>query len=313
MENLIGVDVGKYHLEICFKDKVEQIDNKIACIRKWIRQINRQNNIDLVVCEATGGYERILVKLLKENNISICVEHANKIRAFAKSKGLLAKTDKIDAQLILKQSQTMNPKPKSCELSKNMGKIRELLKRRDQLIEHKNGEEARLDKLLPLTIKHSIQSHIDFLNRQIQKIQRQIDETSSEKNIKEKVKLLTSIPGIGQQTVLMILAYMPELENANSKQLAALVGVAPFNRDSGCFRGKRFIQGGRKLLRKALYMASIASVRWNRSLNVFYSRLRSRGKCVKVALVAVMNKLLSMIKSVYNRQTPWVENLPQIA
>jgi transposase len=127
--------------------------------------------------------------------------------------------------------------------------------------------------------------------------------------IKEDVALLTSIPGIGQQTALMILTLLPEIGSLENKSLAALVGVAPFNRDSGQLRGKRFIQGERKTVRKALYMAAVAAVRWNKPLADFYHGLRAKGKCGKVAIVAVMNKLLAVASSVYKRKSEWVENL----
>jgi len=133
---------------------------------------------------------------------------------------------------------------------------------------------------------------------------KEINQLTAESEMQEKVNLLTSIPAIGQQTALMILTLLPEIGSIENKSLAALVGVAPFNRDSGKFRGKRFIQGGRKTLRKALYMVAVAA----KPLADFYHRLRAKGKCGKVAIVAVMHKLLSMVSSVYKRKSPWVEN-----
>lgn len=132
---------------------------------------------------------------------------------------------------------------------------------------------------------------------------------SDNSEILENVNLLTSIPGIGKQTALMILTLLPEIGSIGNKQLAALIGVAPFNRDSRQFRGKRYIQGGRKTLRKALYMSAVAAVRWNKSLSEFYYRLRAKGKPGKVAIVAVMNKLIAMINSVYKRRSYWVEKI----
>ncbi|WP_157832672.1 transposase [Candidatus Regiella insecticola] len=164
-------------------------------------------------------------------------------------------------------------------------------------------------KTITLTLKEFISSHIDFLNEQIEVVQQEINELTAQSEMREKVNLLTSIPGIGQQTALMILTLLPEIASSENKSLAALVGVAPFNRDSGKFRGKRFIQGGRKTLRKALYMAAVAAVRWNKPLADFYHRLRAKGKCRKVAIVAVMHKLVAIVSSVYKRKSPWVENL----
>ena len=263
----------------------------------------------LAVCEATGGYERLLVETLGQANIPILVEHPNKIRAFGRTKGLRAKTDSQDARLIFDYANTIKPCIKNYNLSEEQVQIRELLKRRDELIQDKNRESARLDKLPSRAVKRSIQSHLEYLNKQIHGIQEEIDQSAKQPDIQKQVSLLSSIPGIGQQTALMMLTHLPELKGLSSKALAALVGVAPFNRDSGQYQGKRFIQGGRKALRKALYMAAVAAIRWNQPLKLFYQRLRARNKPAKVVLVAVMNKLVAMLSSVYKRQSPWVENL----
>ena len=149
------------------------------------------------------------------------------------------------------------------------------------------------------------------MEQQIQSVQQEIEQATKQSSLQKDVDLLTSIPGIGRQTALMILTFLPEIGVLENKSLAALVGVAPFNRDSGQFRGKRFIQGGRKALRKALYMAAVASIRWNKPLKEFYHRLILRGKCAKVSLVAVINKMIAMVNSVYKRQSPWIENLAE--
>lgn len=207
----------------------------------------------------------------------------------------------------------MKPEPKREYLSENAEQIRDLLKRRNQLLDDKMRETARLDKEHSTKIKKSILGHIKFLDKQIESVQAEIDLLATQPEIQCKVDLLTTIPGIGQQTALMTLTLLPEIGFLSSKSLAALVGVAPYNRDSGKFRGKRFIQGGRQTMRKALYMAAVASVRWNKPLVDFYHRLRSKGKCGKVAIVAVMNKLLAMMNSVYKRHSPWVENMTAIS
>lgn len=188
----------------------------------------------------------------------------------------------------------MKPHPKQNQLSEIAEKVSDLLKRRHQLLDDKMRETSRLDKDYNANIKEFISSHIDFLNQQIEAVQQEINPLTAESEMQEKVNLLTSIPAIGQQTALMILTLLPEIGSIENKSLAALVGVAPFNRDNGKFRGKRFIQGGRKSLRKALYMAAVAAVRWNKPLADFYHRLRAKGKCGKVAIVAVMHKLLSI-------------------
>ena len=310
MGEYVGVDVGKSNLDICYSGKIVSIPNELSSINKWVQEI-KKISIELIICEATGGYERPLVNELRKQNIPIFIEHANKIRSFAKSKGLLAKTDRIDAQLIREYASIMKPKPKYYHLSEEALEIRDLLKRRDQLIENKSREAVRLDKQYSPKIKQSIRGHITYLEQQIQSVQQEIEQATKQSSLQKDVDLLTSIPGIGRQTALMILTFLPEIGVLENKSLAALVGVAPFNRDSGQFRGKRFIQGGRKALRKALYMAAVASIRWNKPLKEFYHRLILRGKCAKVSLVAVINKMIAMVNSVYKRQSPWIENLAE--
>lgn len=309
MGDYIGIDVSKATLDICYLDEVITIPNQLASIQQWIQKIKKYKCIELVVCEATGGYERILVKMLQKEGIPVFAEHANKIRAFAKTKGLLAKTDRIDAKLIAEYAYTMQPRSRQYSLSEDAEPIRDLLKRRNQLLDDKARETARIDKEPSARIKKFISKHIEFLDKQLEAIQKEIKQLSEKGSIQEEVNLLTSIPGVGQQTALMILTLLPEIGSLENKSLAALVGVAPFNRDSGQFRGKRFVQGGRKTLRKALYMAAVAAVRWNKPLADFYHRLRAKGKPAKVAIVAVMNKLLAMANSVYKRKSPWIEKI----
>ncbi len=312
MNHYIGIDVSKSYLDICDAHQVIHVPNTLTALKKWVKSL-KKIPVTLVVCEATGGYERLLVQLLKQANISILVEHPNKIRAFSRTKGLRAKTDKQDAQLIFNYAKTIKPCVKNYNLSAEEVQIRDLLKRRDELIQDKNREAARSDKLHSKPVKRSIQSHLEYLDKEIHRIQEEIDQSAQQADIQKQVSLLSSIPGIGQQTALMLLTHLPELKGLSSKSLAALVGVAPFNRDSGQYQGKRFIQGGRKALRKALYMAAVAAIRWNQPLKIFYQRLKARNKPAKVALVAVMNKLVAMLNSVYKRQSPWVENLATFA
>jgi transposase len=308
MNQYIGIDVSKSHLDICDGHATIRITNTLTDLHKWVNQVKHQP-ITLVVCEATGGYEHLLVQVLQQACISVLVEHPNKIRAFGKSKGVRAKTGTKDAQLIFHYAHTLQPTAKSYVLTAETREIKELLKRRNQLLEDKTREIAHLEQAYLPQIKHSIQAHLEYLEQQINSIQQQIDQAATEPSIEKNVALLASIPGVGKQTALTLLTLLPEIEGVSRKSLAALAGVAPFNRESGSYVGKRFIQGGRKNLRKALYMASVASLRWNKTLRQFYDRLRDKGKCAKVALVAVMNKLLAIVRSVYKRQSPWVEDL----
>lgn len=306
MKSYIGVDVGKHHLEIhfqndhvCWPNSKQGIDKLI----EYYHQVSSPHEDELLIAfEATGGYERLLKNQLQTKGLPYCILHPNKIRSFAKAKGLLAKTDKLDAQLIMHYARVMQP---DASTPKENLDVKELLKRREQLISDKNQEHNRLDKEYHSTIKRSIKNHIKWLEKEIESVEKSLDLQKINSFLRQEVKLLTSIPGIGELTALYILAYMPEIKCANKQQLTALAGLAPMNRDSGSFRGKRYIQGGRAPLRRALYMSAVPSVRFNPELKDFYQKLRKKGKSAKVALVAVMRKLLILAASVLTRQTGW--------
>lgn len=313
MKLYIGVDVSKNTLDVFLNSKNLNFSNTTTGIGKLLRELKKQregnNEISLVSCEASGGYEKLLVKILQNHKIPIHVAHANKVRAFARAKGLLAKTDKIDAELISEYARVMTPTADEKLQTESTELLGELVKRREQLQNQAQQEQNRLDKeYLPVVIK-SIKSHIKWLKKEIKVIEKQIDELQTKNDLKPKIDLLTSIPGVGKLTASYVLAFLPELGKLKHKQIAALVGVAPFNRDSGLYRGKRFIQGGRAFLRKILYMAALVSIRWYADMGLFYQRLKKQGKPTKVAIVAVIRKLLTVLNSVFKRGTPWQEKI----
>lgn len=308
MESYIGVDVGKHQLEIYHQGHTFSVPNTKIGIQKFIQHLDLSEDSVKVAFEATGGYERLLKASLQKKGGLYCTLHPNKVRAFAKAKGLLAKTDKIDAQLIAHYADIMKIEQ---DLPETNQALKELLKRRQQLIEDKNRESHRLDKEYSHTIKRSIEKHIAWLAKEIKAIEEKLKESHA--NQHNQIALLTSIPGIGELTACYLLAYMPEIKTGNQGQLAALTGIAPMNRDSGSYRGKRFIQGGRSPLRRALYLAAVPSVRFNHDLKRFYERLRNKGKPANLALVAVMRKLLLMAAAVLKRQTPWQAIAPSTA
>jgi transposase len=314
MEIYIGVDVGKFNLDICYLNENLQVTNDSNGIANLIKNLKKNipsgDNI-FVVCEATGGYEQLLTRTLLQHTISFHIAHPNKVRAFAKTKGILAKTDKIDAIILRDYGALMHPQPSKNLSSESVDTIRSLMKRRDQLLNDQRREQARLDKLTSDDIRSSIQSHINWITKEINNIDVKIDVASEAGEIKQQVELLTSVPAVGNFTALMLIAYLPELGNINGAEISALVGVAPFNKDSGRYKGKRFIQGGRSTIRKSLYMSALSSVRWNPDMKNFYTRLRQAGKPAKVALVAVMRKLLILLNNIMKRQTPWEINDPQ--
>jgi transposase len=312
MKLYVGVDISKSKLDVHLNGKNLTIENDQKGILIFIGKLKKEhekgNEIGLILCEASGGYEQLLISTLQKNEFPVHVAHANKIRSFAKAKGLLAKTDKIDAVVISEYGRVMEPMPDAKLLSESAEILGELLKRREQLMDHKQAEKNRLDKEhLPSVIK-SIKSHIKWLDKEIEQLDKQITEVQIKEEFKQQIELLTSVPGIGKLTASYILSFLPELGRFNHKQIAALVGLAPFNRDSGAFRGKRFIQGGRAIVRKILFMAALASIRCHYSdLRTFYQQLRARGKAGKIAIAAVMRKLLIVLNSVVSRQTPWVK------
>jgi transposase len=308
MKSYMGIDVGKHELEVYYQNHHFCLKNTQGGIKKLTQFLENLQPIPIIVFEATGGYERLLKLSLQKKEYKCCMLHPNKVRALAKAKGILAKTDKIDAKLIAYYGELMQVENYSTS-DKNQ-KMKELLKRREQLIDEKNKENYRLDKEYSPTITHSIKKHIRWLDREIQEIENQLHECTTYPSESNDMALLTSIPGIGELTASYLLAYLPEIKEANPEQLAALVGIAPINRDSGRYSGRRFIQGGRSSLRKALYMAALPSVRFNPTLKSFYERLRAKGKPAKLALVAVMRKLLLVAASVLRRQEPWKETAP---
>jgi transposase len=313
MKLFIGVDVGKYTLDVCCNNKIFQVSNDQLGLEKFYlllqEEIKNGNEIALVICEATGGYEVKLVKFVKEHNLPVLIEHANKVRNYAKSKGLLAKTDKIDARLLSEYAEIMKVKPTMLMRSDNEEKLVGLVKRREQLKIDRTKEMVRLDKELDKSVKKSIKNHIKWLEKEVSTIEELIKEIrEKDKDISIKVELLTSIPTIGDITAYYLIAFLPELGSTNeAKKMAALAGIAPYVRDSGKYQGKRFIHGGRAALRSALYMAALSGITHYKDLKEFYYRLRNKGKPAKIALIAVARKLLTVLNSVMYRRTPWVK------
>lgn len=220
--------------------------------------------------------------------------------------GLLAKTDKIDAELIQEYASKVGLKAKP-DIYFSDEALRGMLNRRDQLLDMMKQEKNRREQNLMLA---SIQRHIEWLREQIKELEMQIDEhIAANAKLDLQVKRMTSIKGVGRLTALRIIADMPELSFISYRKLTGLAGLAPMNRDSGKMQGRRFIQGGRAKIRKALYMSAISAVRYNPALKCFYQRLIGAGKPTKVALVAVMRKLLILMQSLEKRQVMWAANI----
>lgn len=315
MKYYIGIDVSKYRLDVDWCGTPMEFSNDSPGIHQLIKQLKQlleKDQLALIICEASGGYEQKLAQACHVNNLPFHLAHANHIRYFGKSQGIKAKTDQIDAKTITAYGAERKPEADRFVLNENAEKIRQLLKRREQLLLDKKREQSRLDKIETMEIKRLIKAHIHWLNKAMKGIEDRLLVLQTSDDIKTAHALLTSIPGIGNMLTYYLITHLPELGKLSHKAIAALAGVAPFNHDSGKHQGKRFIQGGRSVLRQILYMAAMTSITYNPDLKQFYQGLVDAGKPGKVALVAVMRKLLSMANSIMCRQTPWQKNYQKI-
>lgn len=311
MYHVIGVDIGKRYLDWAHSGQHGQLSNTPKAIEQWLERLKQQVDAPLVAMEASGGYERPLIEALRCQGMAYQVLHANKVRAYAQACGRYAKTDRLDAGVIRDYAQAMGVQPctpQAHEQARNA--LRNLLQRRRQLQDQCTQETNRLEKPgLDKVQIDSIQRHVQWLKAEIQHLEKAIDQwLKAHQQIASGITLLQSIQGVGLITAATVWAELPELGHQRAPCLVALAGLAPYNRDSGQYQGKRYTRGGRTVVRKALYMAAMVASRFNPPLKRFYEHLLKQGKPKKVALVAVMRKLLLIAHSIIKRQTPWQEN-----
>lgn len=302
----IGMDVSKATLDICTSNgetwQVPNTDRAIDELRARIAGLQPA----LIVLEATGGYELRAAGALASGGLPVAVVNPRQVRNFARSLNQLAKTDRIDARILAAFALTIRPEPRPLP-DADTRELDALITRRRQLVEMITAESTRLEMAAPITRKQ-IKAHIAWLRRQLAQVNGDIDGMVRRSPIwRAKDDLLQSVPGIGNATARTLLALLPELGSLSDKQISALVGLAPFNRDSGVLRGRRTVWGGRVRVRTALYMAALVAMRYNPVLKAFYDRLRGAGKPAKVALVAVMHKLLIIINAMVRDGQPWDE------
>ena len=294
----IGVDVSKKKLDIHNSNRFISYNNNLEGFEQIIDHFKSLKQKVHFVCESTGGYEKSFIHLMIARGFNASIVNARRMRCFAKGCGLYAKTDKIDAKVITRFAEVMEPKA-ICLPPKNMQLLNELTVRRQQLVEMRTQEKNKLDTIVSKPIKSSIELIIQVFEKHIQKLEKKItDIVENDPEIKDKAERLQQVVGIGKVTAHTLLALIPELGAVNRKEIAALVGVAPCNHDSGKHSGKRFIQGGRKKVRACLYMAAITASRCNPVLSSFYQDLRVKGKSHKVATVAVMRKLAVLANAI---------------
>lgn len=304
----IGADIGKTFLDILIheRDRYWQIENTKAAIHKWIKEI-RRFKIQRVVIEATGRYERLFYELLVEAGIPVVIVNPLRVRRYAGAAGILAKTDKVDAKIIAEFGAIMQPEVLPPE-SKIQRQIKDLLVRRRQIMMMRTMEMNR-GKVMPKYLQADYRRHIKFLNAEIERVDKKLDKAiKSEELWRAKREQLETVPGVGKLLATTLIAELPELGNLNPKEIAALVGVAPFNRDSGSLRGKRRIRGGRAPVRTILYMATLSATIHNPIIRDFYRHLVSQGKHKKVALTASMRKMIVVLNAMVRDGTHWGES-----
>lgn len=304
ISRVLGVDVSKDWLDVAAEPEgeVRRFGNDPEGFRAVTALARESERITL---EASGGYQTRLVAALLEAGLPVVVVNPRQVREYARATGRLAKTDRIDARILC--AFTLAVQPPLRELKDEQAELlSSLIGRRRQLIEMRTAEKNRLALGARGKVRKNLKAHIEWLDRHLRDTDRELRQLIERSPAwQEKQDLLTSAPGVGKITAKMLIAQLPELGRLTHKQIAALVGVAPFNRDSGTLRGQRTTWGGRRDVRVALYMATMSAIRANPPIKAFYERLIDRGKPGKVAMTACMRKLLIMLNAMLRDHKPW--------
>jgi transposase len=306
-ESYVGIDVGKKSLDLAIygSQNSTKFSNTEEGIEKIITTLQKIKP-SLIVVEATGGYERPLVVALLSQGLPISVVNPTRVRALAKASGKLAKTDALDAHLIAEYAFLVKPQPIS-SFDEAFLHLQALVKRREQVIEMQTAEKNRLEKS-PLFVREYIEKHLLQLKEEITLLEKEIKTlVASIPHCQEGIELLSTIPGVGFITSVTVLALLPELGKVDNKAVASLAGLAPFNRDSGKKQGKRKIFGGRKRIRRVLYLSALSAIKHNPVIKEFHERLMEKGKIPKVAITACMRKILTIMNAMARDNTPWQE------
>ncbi len=307
----IGIDVAKDTLEVALSPEAKtfSISNDLQGLLKLLEKIPQPGQCVLVL-EATGGYERVCIAQLLGAGHRVALTNPRQVRDFAKGIGINVKTDPIDARVLSRFGEMV--RPRCLEIPQGpLGELQQLVERRRQLIELRTAESNRLQQVACKATRRSVTNVLKILQKEVFSVEQQIEKLIDDNDDwRRKADILTSVPGVGLVTAAVLLADLAELGQLNREQIAALVGVAPFNHDSGTLRGKRCIWGGRASVRTALYMAALSGTRCNSILKKFYKRLRASqphrdAKCKKVCLVACMRKLLVILNAMLKKNTPW--------
>jgi transposase len=304
----VGIDVSKDTLDVALSTGARfssaNDENGILSLVKQVKALQPER----IVLEATGGYEQALVAELAVNQLPVAVVNPRQVRDFAKALGRLAKTDSMDAEVLMHFAQAVKPETRALP-DEQTRELEALVVRRRQLLGIVVAERQRLAKA-PAVVRQDIRSHITWLIKRLKDTDRQLATALRASPLwREREQLFKPVKGVGRVMLSTLSASLPELGRLNRRQIAALVGLAPFNCDSGKFKGKRHCWGGRADVRVVLYMATLSAKRFNPAIRVFYERLIALGKPKKVALTACMRKLLSILNAMVRDRTQWNPNL----
>lgn len=305
----LGLDVSKSRLDgLLLPDGVSFSAANDAAGRQDLAtrlgELGLPENVRIVV-EATGGHERALHENLTEQGWSVAIVNPKRVRDFARAMGMLAKTDTIDARVIARYGEVQEPAATPLK-SQALRDVGELLDYRAQLVAEITARAQKLSKVALPRLRRRAEAHLAELRRQRDEVTAEIEDMlTSDPTIAARAKVLMSFKGVGPLLAATLIAFLPELGTVNEKKIASLVGVAPFNCDSGTLRGKRIIYGGRSKVRQILYMAALPSIRFNPAIRKFYDRLIAAGKPGKVAVVACMRKILTILNAMMQTMTPW--------
>lgn len=304
-EGFVGIDVSKEWIDLAYQNVCTRVSQNSVDIDKQLKEIKKLNP-HLCIVESTGGYERLIVDRLHAAGLKVHIAHPLKVRHFAKAKGLLAKTDKLDAHMLAAYGFFLGEEARIIEADADQRKLLDLQSRCEQLKMTLHAEMCRFATCVCMEVKKDIKESINFLKKRIEKITKEIDLLIDKNDkLKNQKKLLCSMKGVGKITAQTLLIALPELGKLTRKQIAALVGVAPIQQDSGKKRGRARIQQGRGSVRKVLYMAALVAACHNNALKNFYQKLVEGGKPKKVALVAVMRKMLVILNAMMRDNKAW--------
>ena len=306
----VGIDISKDNLDLCQlpQETAARFDYNDDDLRKLVTYLKRRKPT-LIVMEATGGYEARIAAELSAARLPVAVVNPAQVRNYAKALGILAKTDSLDAKVLARFAQDTKPEARRLPDPEERA-LKALVHRRKQLTDMLVAEKNRLSRAPSNDVRTSLNEHLGFIKKQIRELDDQIKTSIRNSPAwREKDDLLQSMPGIGPTTSHTLLATLPELGRLNRRQIASLIGVAPMNRDSGAYRGRRMISGGRKSVRNALYMATLVACQHNPDIKAFYQKLTGAGKKKKVAITACMRKMIVILNTMMKYQQHYRTNL----